>query len=73
MTAAHIFGSVRRVVDIRYDGVSQFSAGYLEQRLQYERESSKLSAVVTFFVMLLVLLFYEWMDRIRIRNERRFG
>ncbi|CUJ12853.1 Uncharacterised protein [Achromobacter xylosoxidans] len=71
--AAHIFGSVRRVADIRYDGVSQFSVGYLEQRLQYERESSKLSAVVTFFVMLLVLLFYEWMDRIRIRNERRFG
>lgn len=71
--AAHIFGSVRRVADIRYDGVSQFSVGYLEQRLQYERESSKLSAVVTFFVMLLVLLFYEWMDRIRIRNERRFN
>ncbi|MFY1930158.1 hypothetical protein ACOTDC_06405 [Achromobacter xylosoxidans] len=71
--AAHIFGSVRRVADIRYDGVSQFSVGYLEQRLQYERESSKLSAVVTFFVMLLVLLFYEWMDRIRIRNERRLN
>lgn len=68
-----IFSKIRRVADIRYGGVSQLPPRYLENSLQYERASAKEDALITFFGMLLVLLFYEWMERIRIRNERRFG
>ena len=71
--ATPIFGEVRRVADIRYDGVSQLPADYLKKTLEHERTSSKENALFVFFGMLILLLFYEWLDRIRIRNERRFG
>ena len=71
--SAPIFGLARRVADIRYDGVSQLPPHFLEKGLQYEKDSAGTDALITFSGMLLMLLFYEWMDRIRIRNERRFG
>lgn len=71
--AAPVFGEVRRVADILHEGVSQLPPGYLKRTLEYERTSATEDALITFTGMLLILLFYEWMDRIRMRNERRFG
>lgn len=65
---AHLFDSVRRVVDIRYEGASQLPAGYLEKRLQSERESAKNDALFASVLMLFGLLFCEWVDRVRRRN-----
>lgn len=70
---AHLFDSVRRVVDIRYEGASQLPAGYLEKKLRSEKESAKEDALFAFILMLLGLLFCEWVDRVRRRNERGFG
>ncbi|MGR6080396.1 hypothetical protein [Achromobacter xylosoxidans] len=66
--SAHLFDSVRRVVDIRYEGASQLPAGYLEKRLQSERESAKNDALFASVLMLFGLLFCEWVDRVRRRN-----
>lgn len=68
----HLLSERRRVVDIRYEGVSQLPPSFLQRQLQSERKWAVDDAVVGFVFLLIGLLFYEWLDRIRKRNERKF-